>query len=225
MNGCVVVVEDDPAQRRILRLYLEDEGYSVVEAADGPAAITAVRQHRPAAVLLDMMLPSLSGRDVCRVIRQESDVPIIMVTARGAEDDVTAGLDEGADDYLIKPYRPRELMARMRAAIRRSVAQAPEPAERRYADLSIDRERRSVTRGDAAVPLTASEFEILAALLDRPGRVWTRAQLIDCVTAYGGVGLERTIDTHVRNIRRKLDDDASQPRYVATVVGVGYKAP
>lgn len=225
MNGCVVVVEDDPAQRRILRLYLEDEGYSVVEAADGPAAISAVRQHDPVAVLLDLMLPSLSGRDVCRVIRQESDVPIIMVTARGAEDDVTAGLDEGADDYLVKPYRPRELMARMRAAIRRSVAQTAEPTEQSYADLTIDRERRTVMRGATHVALTASEFEILAALLERPGRVWTRAELIDCVTAYGGVGLERTIDTHVRNIRRKLEDDASQPRYVATVVGVGYKAP
>ncbi|MFM8155915.1 MAG: response regulator [Actinomycetes bacterium] len=225
MNGCVVVVEDDPAQRRILRLYLEDEGYSVVEAADGPAAISAVRQHDPVAVLLDLMLPSLSGRDVCRVIRQESDVPIIMVTARGAEDDITAGLDEGADDYLVKPYRPRELMARMRAAIRRRVAQKPETTEQSYDDLTIDRERRTVMRGPTLVTLTASEFEILAALLERPGRVWTRAELIDCVTAYGGVGLERTIDTHVRNIRRKLEDDASQPRYVATVVGVGYKAP
>jgi len=225
MSGCVVVVEDDVSQRRILRLYLEREGYTVIEAADGPAAITAVRESKPVAVLLDLMLPLLSGRDVCRLIRADSNVPILMVTARGSEEEVAAGLDGGADDYLVKPYRPRELMARVRAAVRRSAPTWSEPAAVHYADLVLDHEARTIVQGGAPVPLTASEFEILETLIERPGRVWTRSQLLDCVTAYGGAGLERTIDTHVRNIRRKLCDDVGSPRYVATVVGVGYKAP
>ncbi|MCX6461221.1 MAG: response regulator transcription factor [Actinobacteria bacterium] len=225
MSGCVVLVEDDPDQRRILRLYLEDEGYTVAEAADGPSAIAAIRAHRPVAVLLDVMLPLLSGRDVCRVIRAESDVPIIMVTARGIEGDVEAGLDEGADDYVVKPYRPRELMARVRAAVRRKDTAPADSAKILYADLTVDLDRRTVEQGAVDVTLTASEFDILAALLERPGHVLTRAQLISRVAAYRGVGLERTIDTHVRNIRRKLGDDAATPRYVATVVGVGYRSP
>jgi DNA-binding response OmpR family regulator len=221
----IVLVEDDPNQARILRLYLEREEYSVVVATTGSRALAAFREQDAALVILDLMLPDLDGRDVCRLIRAESDVPILMLTARSAEGDVMSGLDLGADDYVTKPYRPGELMARVRALVRRSRLRAEEPSVVEYADLVVAPDRRVVERAGAAVALTASEFDILLALASRPGRVHTRVQLLDLVVGYRGDSLERTIDAHVRNIRRKLGDDAASPRYIATVVGVGYKAP
>jgi len=221
----IVLAEDDPNQARILRLYLEREEYSVVVAATGSRALAAFREQDPALVILDLMLPDLDGRDVCRVIRAESDVPILMLTARSGEGDVMSGLDLGADDYVTKPYRPGELMARVRALVRRSRLGAEAATLVEYADLVIDPDRRLAERSGVPVTLTASEFDILLALATRPGRVYTRAQLLDLVVGFRGDSLERTIDAHVRNIRRKLGDDVASPRYIATVVGVGYKAP
>jgi DNA-binding response OmpR family regulator len=221
----IVLAEDDPNQARILRLYLEREEYSVVVAATGSRALAAFREQDPALVILDLMLPDLDGRDVCRMIRAESDVPILMLTARSGEGDVMSGLDLGADDYVTKPYRPGELMARVRALVRRSRLGAEAATVVEYADLVIDPDRRLAERSGVPVTLTASEFDILLALATRPGRVYTRAQLLDLVVGFRGDSLERTIDAHVRNIRRKLGDDVASPRYIATVVGVGYKAP
>ena len=225
MSTRIVLAEDDPNQARILRLYLEREEYSVVVAATGSRALAAFREQDPALVILDLMLPDLDGRDVCRVIRAESDVPILMLTARSGEGDVMSGLDLGADDYVTKPYRPGELMARVRALVRRSRLGAEAATVVEYADLVIDPDRRLAERSGEPVTLTASEFDILLALATRPGRVYTRAQLLDLVVGFRGDSLERTIDAHVRNIRRKLGDDVASPRYIATVVGVGYKAP
>ena len=225
MSTRIVLAEDDPNQARILRLYLEREEYSVVVAATGSRALAAFREQDPALVILDLMLPDLDGRDVCRVIRAESDVPILMLTARSGEGDVMSGLDLGADDYVTKPYRPGELMARVRALVRRSRLGAEAATLVEYADLVIDPDRRLAERSGVPVTLTASEFDILLALATRPGRVYTRAQLLDLVVGFRGDSLERTIDAHVRNIRRKLGDDVASPRYIATVVGVGYKAP
>ena len=225
MSTRIVLAEDDPNQARILRLYLEREEYSVVVAATGSRALAAFREQDPALVILDLMLPDLDGRDVCRVIRAESDVPILMLTARSGEGDVMSGLDLGADDYVTKPYRPGELMARVRALVRRSRLGAEAATVVEFADLVIDPDRRLAERSGVPVTLTASEFDILLALATRPGRVYTRAQLLDLVVGFRGDSLERTIDAHVRNIRRKLGDDVASPRYIATVVGVGYKAP
>ncbi|MFV2100531.1 response regulator transcription factor [Micromonospora sp. LOL_024] len=224
MGDCVVVVEDHAQQRGVLRLYLEREGYRVVEAADGPAALSAIRANDPDLVLLDLMLPTLSGREVCRIIRTESDVPVVVISGLGGEDEVMSGLDLGADDYVVKPYRPRELMARLRAVRRRAEAHT-DTSRLRYADLLVEADKRAVHQRGRSIALTASEFDILVTLLGKPGRVFTRAQLLSRVEAYGGTGLERTVDVHVRNIRRKLGDDPAAPRYIATVVGLGYKAP
>jgi len=222
----VVVAEDDPDQARVLGLYLEREGFDVVHAADGTQAIAMVREHHPALLVLDVMMPRLDGLAVCRIVRAEFDVPILMLTARTGEDDVLDGLERGADDYVAKPYRPRELMARIRTLLRRTtptVATAPTVVT--YRDLVIDEDRRSVHQAGAEVSFTASEFDLLRTLAAGPGRVWSRAQLLDALTDHGADTLERTVDVHVRNVRRKLDDDPRDPRYVATVIGLGYEAP
>ena len=225
MKGRIVVAEDDPRQARILSLYLEREGHSVVVAEDGLRAVEEVRRREPDVLILDVMMPHLDGHDVCRIIRAESDVPILLLTARSSEEDVLIGLDLGADDYVTKPYRSREVMARVRALLRRHQRSAGNGTCIEYADLVIDPERRSVQRGGNAVELTASEFDLLSTLAGSPGRVFTRFELLERVMGFDHDSLERTIDVHVRNIRRKLGDDARAPRYVATVVGVGYRAP
>ncbi len=225
MKGRIVLAEDDPRQARILTLYLEREGHSVVVAEDGLHAIEEFRRRLPDLLILDVMMPNLDGHDVCRIVRAESDVPILLLTARSSEDDVLVGLDLGADDYITKPYRSREVMARVRALLRRHRRAMSEPTAFSYRDLVIDPLRRTVTQGEDEVVLTASEFDILATLTAAPGRVFTRTELLERVMGFDHDSLERTIDVHVRNIRRKLGDDARQPRYVATVVGVGYRAP
>ncbi|MCP3996529.1 MAG: response regulator transcription factor [bacterium] len=224
MKGRVVLAEDDPNQAKIVKLYLEREGHSVVVAGNGLAALEEVRRRAPDLLILDVMMPKLDGLDVCRVLRQESDVPILLLTARSSEEDVLIGLDLGADDYVTKPYRPRELMARVRALLRR----AGEPAREEnvaLGDLEMDPARRSVTVGGRAVDLTAAEFDLLLTLAVSRGLVFTRLQLLEAVMGFDYQGMERTIDAHVRNVRRKLGDDARNPRYIATIVGVGYKAP
>lgn len=225
MKGRIVVAEDDPRQARILTLYLEREGHSVVVATDGLRAVEEFRRRTPDLLILDVMMPNLDGHDVCRIVRDESDVPILLLTARASEDDVLVGLDLGADDHVTKPYRPRELMARVRALLRRHRGRSDEPDTVAYDDLVIDFGRRSVVKDGDTIELTTSEFDILTTLVGSPGRVFSRFELLERVMGFDHDSLERTIDVHVRNIRRKLGDDAQQPRYVATVVGAGYRAP
>lgn len=226
MKGRVVLAEDDPNQAKIVKLYLEREGHSVVVTGDGLAALEEVRRRRPDLLILDVMMPKLDGHDVCRVLRQESDVPILLLTARSSEDDVLIGLDLGADDYVTKPYRPRELMARVRALLRRSSSGAkPQEGSIRLGDLHLDPARRTVIVAGRPVELTAAEFDVLMTLAGSPGLVFTRLQLLEAVMGFDYQGMERTVDAHVKNLRRKLGDDSRHPRYIATVVGVGYKAP
>ncbi len=225
MKGRIVIAEDDARQARILSLYLEREGHSVVVAEDGLRAVEEFRRRLPDLLIVDVMMPNLDGHDVCRIVRDESDVPILLLTARSSEDDVLVGLDLGADDYVTKPYRPRELMARVRALLRRHHRNVLDSELVEYSDLVIDFGRREVRRGDEIIELTTSEFELLAALVSTPGRVFSRFELLERVMGFDHDSLERTIDVHVRNVRRKLGDDAHDPRYIATVVGAGYRAP
>ncbi|MDJ0960975.1 MAG: response regulator transcription factor [Acidimicrobiia bacterium] len=225
MKGRIVIAEDDARQARILSLYLEREGHSVVVAEDGLRAVEEFRRRVPDLLIVDVMMPNLDGHDVCRIVRDESDVPILLLTARSSEDDVLVGLDLGADDYVTKPYRPRELMARVRALLRRHHRNALDSELVEYSDLIIDFGRREVRRGDEIIELTTSEFELLAALVSTPGRVFSRFELLERVMGFDHDSLERTIDVHVRNLRRKLGDDAHDPRYIATVVGAGYRTP
>lgn len=225
MKGRIVLAEDDRRQARILSLYLEREGHSVVMVEDGLRAVEEVRRRQPDLLILDVMLPNLDGHDVCRIVRAESDVPILLLTARSSEDDVLVGLGLGADDYVTKPYRAREVMARVRALLRRGQHTANDGAVIEFRDLAIDLQKRTVVRGEDTIEFTASEFDVLAALMATPGRVFSRSELLERVMGFDHDSYERTIDVHVRNIRRKLGDDARDSRYVATVVGVGYRAP
>lgn len=219
----VLVVEDEPAIVDVVRQYLEKDGYRVALATDGQRAVDEFARLRPDLVLLDLMLPGLDGFDVCRRIRQQSGTPIIMLTARDEEADKLVGLELGADDYITKPFSPREVVARVRAVLRRTRGSAPPPERIRVHDLDIDSERFAVSRGGQAVTLTPTEFKLLLALARHPGRVFTRLQLIDQVQGYAFEGYERTVDAHVKNLRQKLEPDPRHPRYVLTVHGVGYR--
>jgi DNA-binding response OmpR family regulator len=218
----ILVVEDEPQIAGIVRDYLEHAGFAVIAAGDGAAALALVRARRPDALVLDLGLPRVDGLDVIRAIRRDSRVPIVILSARGDETDRVAGLELGADDYVVKPFSPRELVARVRAVLRRAEA-VPLADERIVAgDLVLDLVRRRVTVADRAVALTPTEFELLATLAREPGRVWTRSQLLDAVHGFSLETYERAIDGHVRNLRRKLEPDDTAPRYVRTVHGVGY---
>ncbi|MBI4769255.1 MAG: response regulator transcription factor [Chloroflexi bacterium] len=221
----ILVVDDEPKITRLARDYLEHAGFAVLTAGDGRSALAAARSARPDLVVLDLGLPEMDGLDVCRALRRESNVPIIMLTARIEESDRIVGLELGADDYVTKPFSPKELVARVRAVLRR-MENAASPSEViRAGDLTLDLPRMRVTVGPAAreVELTASEFQLLAALARQPGRIFTRAQLLDAVAGVAFESYERAIDSHVKNIRRKLEPDLREPRYVLTVYGVGYK--
>ena len=218
----ILVVEDEPQIAGIVRDYLEHAGFAVITAGDGAAALALVRARRPDALVLDLGLPRVDGLDVIRAIRRDSRVPILILSARGDETDRVAGLELGADDYVVKPFSPRELVARVRAVLRRTEA-VPLADERIVAgDLVLDLVRRRVTVADRAVSLTPTEFELLATLAREPGRVWTRSQLLDAVHGFSLETYERAIDGHIRNLRRKLEPDETSPRYVRTVHGVGY---
>jgi DNA-binding response OmpR family regulator len=225
MNGRIIVAEDDPRQARVLSLYLEREGHSVVVAENGLRAVQEFRRREPDLLVLDVMMPGLDGHDVCRIVRAESDVPILMLTARSGEDDLLVGLDLGADDYVTKPYRPREVMARVHALLRRRQRDSGEAAVVEFGDLTVNPGMRTVSRGRELIELTRSEFDLLYTLLAAPRRVFTRAELLERLTGFEYGSLERTIDTHVGNLRSKLGDDARDSRYIATVIGVGYRAP
>jgi DNA-binding response OmpR family regulator len=235
----ILVVDDDAKIVRLVRTYLERDGFSVVTAADGPAALDAIETHRPALVVLDLMLPELDGRAVIRAVRRDDEAattPILMLSARGSIVDRIAGLEDGADDYLPKPFSPAELVLRVKSILRRSAATtslyaAPELSARatrpplQRADLVVDADRHEVSRSGRIIPLTRVEFRLLLTILEADGRVLSRDQLLDAVYGHDGADvLDRTVDVHVGRLREKLGDDADQPRYVATVRGVGYRA-
>ena len=219
----VLVVEDEPRIAQIVRDYLQHAGFGVVTTADGQEALSLASQQRPDLVVLDLGLPRLDGLEVARRLRRENDIPIIMLTARVEESDRLIGLEVGADDYVTKPFSPRELVARVRAVLRR-VEPGGGPAEPlRRGDLVLDVPKMRLTRAGAAIDLTPTEFQLLAALARQPGRVFTRAQLLDAVRGTDIESFERAIDAHIKNIRRKLETDSRRPRYLLTVYGIGYK--
>jgi DNA-binding response OmpR family regulator len=224
MGARVLVAEDDPMQADLIRVYLERDGHTVRVVDDGRTALEHARTRRPDLLVLDVMMPALDGLDVCRILRSESDVPILLVTARSTEEDKLLGLDLGADDYITKPFSPRELAARVRALLRRAGKGTPvKPDVRIVGDLEIDSARFEVRVGGRAVVLTAKEFGILETLATEPGRVFTRAQIIDRAFGFDHDVLERTVDAHVLNLRRKIEPDPEHPRYVETVYGRGYR--
>jgi two-component system, OmpR family, alkaline phosphatase synthesis response regulator PhoP len=219
----VLVVDDERQIAQIARDYLEHAGFTVVVAADGAKALDLARSRRPDLIVLDLALPVIDGLDVARLLRRESDVPIIMLTARVEESDRLAGLEIGADDYVTKPFSPRELVARVKAVLRRSDVTASRGDVFTVSDLTLDVPKVRLTRGLEAIELTATEFQLLATLARQPGRVFTRAQLLDAIHGLEGDAFERAIDTHIKNIRRKIEPDTRNPVYVLTVYGIGYK--
>ena len=227
----ILVVDDDAKIVRLVRTYLEREGFSVVAAADGPAALDAIETHRPALVVLDLMLPELDGRAVIRAVRRDEEAgrtPIIILSARGSTLDRIAGLEDGADDYLPKPFSPAELVLRVKSILRRSAGATPDGPRSQtlvQGDLVLDADRYEVTRDGEPIPLTRVEFKLLQTILEADGRVLTRDQLLDAVYGRDQADiLDRTVDVHIGRLRDKLGDDADTPRYVATVRGVGYRA-
>jgi len=234
----VLVVEDEAQIADVLEDYLKAEGFGVLRASDGEEALELARRERVDLILLDLMLPKIDGREVCRRIRRDSDLPIIMLTARDDEVDRIVGLELGADDYITKPFSPREVVARIRAVLRRSRhgpdmggrqrwagggrADDAEPVYR-VGPLVVDLARHRACVGERELDLTPTEFKILAALASHPGMVFTRLQLVERVQGVAFEGYERTIDAHIKNLRQKLEDDPRHPRFIATVYGVGYK--
>ena len=223
MNELILVVDDEPKIVKQARDYLERGGFRVVTAADGTTALAVARHERPDLIVLDLNLPGMDGLDVCRALRRESDVPIIMLTARVEEPDRLIGLELGADDYVTKPFSPRELVARVRAVLRRVRGGVHQPGLIRAGDLKIDLNGHCVTRAGEPVSLTRTEFNLLATLAQHPGQTFTRAQLLDRLHGVAYDGFDRSIDAHIKNLRRKLEADPAEPRYVLTVYGVGYK--
>ena len=219
----ILVAEDDADIRQLLRDVLEHAGFGVLVAGDGPTALRMAQTRRPDLLLLDLGLPGLDGLDVARSLRRGSELPIIMLTARAEESDTLVGLELGADDYITKPFSTKELVARVRAVLRRVAAAASAVPVIHLADLEIDEERMAVDRGGMRIELTASEFRLLATLARSPGRVFTRAQLLDAIHGGDFEAYERAVDAHVKNIRRKLEPDPQRPRYLLTVFGVGYR--
>ena len=220
----VLVVDDDPKIRDLLRLYLVREGHRVTPAGDGESALAAARSGKPDLVVLDVMLPGMDGVEVCRRLREESSVPVILLTARTGDSDKVIGLDAGADDYVVKPFSPRELMARVRAQLRRHRPSVEDEPILVADGLELDPNAVAVRLDGTDLALTPFEFRILAALMRRPGRVFTRDDLIDAIHRDDDPGIyDRTIDVHLGRLRRKLRDDAAQPRFIGTVRTVGYR--
>ena len=217
----VLVAEDDPKQAELVRRYLCREEHTVRVVADGRSAIDEVRRNRPDLLVLDVMMPGVDGMDVCRVLRREYDLPVLMVTARASAEDKLLGFDLGADDYLTKPYDPRELMARVRSLLRRAHRH---PAAPRIGDLVLDPVRHEVRIRERPVACTPAEFRILATLVAAPDQVFSRGQLVEQAYGLDGHITERTIDVHIMNLRKKIEDDPRDPEYLRTVYGVGYKA-
>ena len=226
MASTVLIVEDDLNTANLVGLYLKRDGHKVAHAPDGVTGLRLAREARPDLVVLDLMLPRLDGMEITRALREESSVPIVMLTARVDETDRLRGLDLGADDYVTKPFSPRELAARVRAVLRRTNREAPAdgPTRMAFGEIGLDLNSRQVTVGPSSVPLTPTEFSLLEMFISEPGRVFTRDQIIDRVFGYDFDGFDRTVDAHVSNLRRKIHKASAEERkYVHTVYGVGYK--
>jgi two-component system alkaline phosphatase synthesis response regulator PhoP len=223
MNELILVVDDEPKITRLARDYLEQSGFRVLPLGDGPSALAAARQEKPDLIVLDLNLPGMDGLDVCRALRRESSVPIIMLTARVEETDRLIGLELGADDYIVKPFSPRELVARVRAVLRRTQGEVQSSSMLRVGELEIDLEGHRVALRGEAIKLTRIEFSLLAILAQHPGQTFSRAQLIDRLHGNADGGFDRSIDAHIKNLRRKLEEDPADPRYVITVYGIGYQ--
>ena len=218
----ILIVDDEKQIIEIVKAYLEREGYRTLVAYDGRTALTLARKEHPNLIILDLMLPEITGWDVCRTLRAESDVPIIMLTARDDTTDKIVGLELGADDYVSKPFDPKELVSRVKAVLRRYSAK-PKRGLINIGDLIIDLQKRQVRRGEAEIQLTALEFDLLKTMAENPGGVYSRMQLLDKLQGEAYEGYERTIDSHIKNLRKKIEPDSEHPRYILTVYGVGYK--
>jgi two-component system alkaline phosphatase synthesis response regulator PhoP len=223
VSSKILVVDDEAKIVRLVRSYLEQSGFTVVEANDGQTALIQARREKPDLVVLDLGLPGIDGLEVARTLRRERDTPIIMLTARIEDTDKIVGLELGADDYMTKPFNPRELVARVRAVLRRTSGIAPAAEVLRAGALVLDAGGHEATLEGRPLDLTPTEFELLAVLLQNPGRAFTRLELLDRVQGDAYEGYERTVDAHVKNLRAKLGDDPRHPRYIQTVFGVGYK--
>lgn len=223
MTKKILVVDDEAKIVKILKAYLEQSGFQVVTAGDGKAALTAFQREKPDFLILDLNLPGMDGLDVCRTIRHQSNIPILMLTARVDEADKLVGLELGADDYVVKPFSPREVVARVRTIFRRADGEPTQPEVIRVGDLQINLEQHSVTVSDRPIELTPTEFDILVVLARQPKRVFTRLQIMEQAQGNAFEGYERTMDAHIKNIRIKLEPNPKKPIYVHTVFGVGYK--
>jgi DNA-binding response OmpR family regulator len=223
MAKTILVVDDEKRLVSLVEQYLAQEGYRVVCAYDGKEALDVARQARPDLIVLDVMMPEMDGYGFMRAHRAEANTPIILLTARVDDEDKIIGLELGADDYVTKPFRPRELVARVRAVLRRAGEAEPAAKVLKAADVTLERDTRTVKVADKFLDLTPSEFDILAALMSAPGRVFSRLDLLDIIQGVRYEGYERTIDTHVKNLRAKIETDTRDPRYIETVYGVGYR--
>ena len=223
MNETILVVDDEPKIVQIARDYLKGSGFKVLTSSNGKQALAIARQEHPDLIVLDLMLPGMDGLDVCRAIRRESDVPIIMLTARAEEADQLIGLELGADDYITKPFSPRALVARVRALLRRTQGDLLQEETLRFGELELDTRRKQVTVGGDPVHLTRSEFTLLETMAKHPGQPLSREQLLEHMHGVAFDGVDRSVDSHIKNLRRKIESDPAAPVYILTVYGFGYK--
>jgi DNA-binding response OmpR family regulator len=223
MAKTILTVDDKENVRTLIREYLTEEGFRVVTADNGQTALFVARQEKPDLILLDLMMPEMDGTSFIRAFRKESDTPIIVLTAKLEESDKVLGLELGADDYITKPFSMRELLARVHAVLRRVNGTAKPSPALRVGDVSLDRDTRAVTVGGVDVKLTPSEFDLLAIMMTSPGRVYTRASLLEATQGSYFEGIARTIDVHIRNLRSKIEPNPAEPRYIETVFGIGYR--
>lgn len=223
MPQTILIVDDEKRLVSLVQSYLAQEGYKVVTAFNGKEALAIAQKEKPDLIILDIMMPEMNGYEFMRAHRAEQDTPIIMLTAKVEDEDKVIGLELGADDYVTKPFKPRELMARIRNVLRRMGKAEATAKTLRVSDLMLSRESREVTIGDRSTDLTPSEFDLLASLMTSPGRVFSRLDLLDVIQGVRYEGYERTIDTHIKNLRAKVEDDPRKPRYIETVYGIGYR--
>ncbi|MFN8382287.1 MAG: response regulator transcription factor [Anaerolineales bacterium] len=223
MSQTILVVDDEKRLVSLVESYLKQEGYRAVTAHNGRDALVVAERENPDLIILDIMMPEMNGYEFMRAHRAEKDTPIIMLTAKVEDDDKVIGLELGADDYVTKPFKPRELMARVRNVLRRMGKSEPKGKTLKVSDITLDRDSREVFAGGRSVDLTPSEFDLLAALMGSPGRVFSRLDLLDVIQGVRYEGYERTIDTHIKNLRSKIEEDPRKPRYIETVYGVGYR--
>ncbi|HML35144.1 response regulator transcription factor [Sporomusa sphaeroides] len=219
----VLIVDDDVKLVELLELYFQKDGFIVYTANDGLAALKTARDKQPDILVLDLMLPGMDGWDICRTLRRDSEVPILMLTARDEESDRLVGLEIGADDYVTKPFSPKEVVARVKAILRRTKGTTSKPVPLRMGDVVIGLEQYQVTKGGQPVELTPTEFKIVELLAGNPGRVFSRLQIVEQTQGYSFEGYERTVDAHVKNLRRKIEENPKEPVYILTVYGVGYR--